>query len=113
AAYIAAQATITYYRVLYYVYHNEEFACDDIATLHERMRLLSTELMLLFDDTHVGHNTTLGSLQRAARMAMTARAFTMQASELHAHLERVARLGEIVEKCCRRRLGEYEVRCAK
>ncbi|MDE6777997.1 MAG: nucleotidyltransferase domain-containing protein, partial [Alistipes sp.] len=25
AAYIAAQATITYYRVLYYVYHNEEF----------------------------------------------------------------------------------------
>ncbi len=111
ASHLTAQAAFMYYRVLYYVYHNEVFASDDIATMHERMRTLSTELMLLFDDTHVEHNMTLSVLNRFAAKALTDPAFALPEEAFDEHVGRVVRMGGIVGRCCRRRLDQYKSAC--
>lgn len=109
AAYMTAQAATIYYRVLYYVYHGDEFGSDDLTFMHERMRTLSTELMLLFDDTHIDHNTTLSSLRRAALGALSSRTFSMTPDELEKHIGRIVRMGDIVARCCLRRLELYKL----
>ena len=48
-----------YKRQLYYVYHGMEFDIHDPVVMHDRMRTLSTKLMLVFDDNHIENIFTL------------------------------------------------------
>lgn len=108
AAFMTAKAANLYYKMLYYVYHNEPFNHDDPTILHERMRTLSTELMLLFDNTDVERNTTLACLKSFARKAFEDRKFMLHPSELKEHMARIVRMGEIVTKYCEKRLELYK-----
>ena len=47
AALFMAQAAVYFYHTLYYVYHGLEFDIHDPVVMHERMRTLSTQLMLV------------------------------------------------------------------
>ena len=51
SAFMTAQAGVLYYKILYYVYHNRPFDSDDPLFLPERMRTLSTELILQIDNS--------------------------------------------------------------
>ena len=51
------------YHTLYYVYHGLEFDSHDPVIMHDRMRTLSTKLMLAFDDTHIENIFTLPRLK--------------------------------------------------
>lgn len=53
AAQFTAQAAVYFYHTLYWVYHAQEFDIHDPVVMHDRMRTLSTELMLVFDDNHM------------------------------------------------------------
>ena len=53
AAQFSAQAIVYFYHTLYYVYHGMEFDIHDPVVMHDRMRTLSTKLMLVFDDNHI------------------------------------------------------------
>ena len=108
AAYMTAKAAILYYKMLYYVYHSEPCGCDDPVILHERMRTLSTELMLLFDDTDTEGNTTLACLRSFARKAFEERKFMLHPCELRMHMARVVRMGGIVTRYCEKRLELYK-----
>lgn len=101
---MTAKAAILYYKMLYYVYHNKPFNHDDPIILHERMRTLSTELMLLFDNTDVERNTTLACLKSFARKAFEERKFMLHPCELRMHMARVVRIGGIVTRYCEKRL---------
>ena len=52
-AQFTAQAAVYFYHTLYWVYHGQEFDIHDPVVMHDRMRTLSTELMLVFDDNHM------------------------------------------------------------
>lgn len=52
-AQFTAQAAVYFYHTLYRVYHGREFDIHDPVVMHDRMRTLSTELMLVFDDNHM------------------------------------------------------------
>lgn len=51
AALFMAQAAVYFYHTLYYVYHGLEFDIHDPVVMHERMRTLSTQLMLVLTIT--------------------------------------------------------------
>lgn len=108
AAFMTAQAATLYYKLLYYVYHNEPFDHDDPTVLHQRMRTLSTELMLLFDDTQSERNRTLACLKNFRKKALDERNFLLHPLELKEHMAATVRLGEIVTKYCLKRLELYE-----
>ena len=57
AAQFSAQAMVYFYHTLYYVYHGLEFDSHDPVIMHDRMRTLSTKLMLAFDDTHIENSS--------------------------------------------------------
>ena len=59
AALFSAQAAVYFYHTLYYVYHGQEFDSHDPVVMHDRMRTLSTKLMLTFDDTNIERIFTL------------------------------------------------------
>ncbi len=105
---MTAKAAILYYKILYYVYHSEPCGYDDPVILHERMRTLSTELMLLFDDTDTEGNTTLACLRSFARKAFEERKFMLHPCELRMHMARVVRMGGIVTRYCEKRLELYQ-----
>lgn len=111
SAFMTAQAGVLYYKILYYVYHNRPFDGNDPLLLHERMRTLSTELMLLFDSSHTRGNATLVALKRFGRAAFGELRFEEHPLELKEHMERVVRLSGIVERCCRKRLELYGSLC--
>lgn len=111
SAFMTAQAGVLYYKILYYVYHNRPFDGDDPLLLHERLRTLSTELMLLFDSSHTRGNATLVALKRFRRTAFGELRFEEHPLELKVHIARVVRLGGIVERCCRKRLELYGSLC--
>lgn len=113
SAFMTAQAGVLYYKILHYVYHNRSFDGDDPLLLHERMRTLSTELMLLFDSSHTRGNATLVALKRFGRTAFGELRFEEHPLELKEHMERVVRLGGIVERCCRKRLELYGSLCGE
>lgn len=108
SAFMMSQAAILYYKTLYYVYHHEPFDHDDPTILHQRMRTLSTELMLLFDDTDSERNTTLACLRSFRKKAFEERKFMLHPFELKEHLAQIVRLGEIVTRYCEKRLKLYK-----
>ena len=113
SAFMTAQVGVLYYKILYYVYHNRPFDSDDPLFLHERMRTLSTELMLLFDNSCTRGNATLVALKSFGKAAFGELGFEEHPMELEEHMTRVVRLGGIVERCCRKRLKFYESLCGE
>ncbi len=113
AAHALAQAAVLFYKVLYYAYHNRETESNDPVLLHERVRTLSTELMLLCDDTHVDHITTIPRLKSFGERACSDPKFTVNPFVLEQDFERVTKIEEIVARKCRERLQLYEDRAAK
>ena len=77
------------------------------------MRTLSTELMLLFDNSCTRGNATLVALKRFGKAAFGELGFEEHPMELEEHMTRVVRLGGIVERCCRKRLKFYESLCGE
>ncbi len=108
AALCMAQAAVCFYHTLYYVYHGEEFGSHDPVVMHDRMRTLSTQLMLVFDDHRIENIFTLprlGSFLTKARYEVN---FDMAPEELEMHLRRVEKMEHIVENYCGLRLELYK-----
>lgn len=108
AAFSSAQAAIYFYKTLYYVYHGEDFDIHDPVVMHERMRTLSTKLMLLLDDNHINHIFTVPCLKCFLESARYDLKFKIHPWELTMHMERVESMGKIIQSCCNRRLELYK-----
>lgn len=108
SAFCAAQAAVYCYRVLFRVYHGFDFDTHDIMILHERMRTLSAELLLVLESDSYDPIYTLPCLQRFIVKARYDPSFFIHVSELERHLDRVKRMREIVEKLCMRRIALYK-----
>lgn len=111
AAQFTAQAAVCFYHTLYYVYHGMEFDSHDPVVMHDRMRTLSTRLMLVFDDTHIERIFTLPRLKQALMKTPHSIRFDMPVQELEQHLARVRKAGRIIESYCERRLELYRELC--
>lgn len=89
AALFMAQAAVYFYHTLYYVYHGLEFDIHDPVVMHERMRTLSTQLMLVLDDNHIENIFTLPRLKSFLVKARYDIGFDVAPQELEMHLQRV------------------------
>lgn len=108
AALFTAQAAVYFYHTLYYVYHGYEFDIHDPVVMHERMRTLSAELMLVLDDNHIGSNFTLPCLKGFIKKAAYNLNFDIAPNELEVHMARVEKMGDIIQNLCEVRLELYE-----
>lgn len=108
AALFVAQAAVYFYHTLYYVYHGLEFDIHDPVVMHERMRTLSTQLMLVFDDNHIENIFTLPRLKSFLVKARYDIGFDVAPQELEMHLQRVEKMGHIIENYCGLRLELYK-----
>ena len=107
AALFTAQAAVYFYHMFFYVYHGCEFGIHDPVAMHERMRTLSSELMLLFDDDRTERLFTPSRLRGFIRRAAYDVRFTVDPAELETHMDRVERMGGIVQRLCELRLERY------
>ncbi len=108
SAYSSAQAAKIYYKVLYFVYHNETFDSENPVVMHERMRTLSTDLMLLFDSDNIGRKNTLPYLEKFDSKALSDMSFPINPDNLARYMNEVAHLGAVVRICCEQRLELYK-----
>ena len=108
AALFSAQAAVYFYHTLYYVYHGIEFDSHDLVVMHDRMRTLSTKLMLIFDDTHIERIFTLPCLKKFLVKARYDLGFDIAPQELELHLQRVQEMGNIIENYAGVRLELYK-----
>lgn len=108
AAILAAQALVYYYHTFYYVYHGMEFETSDPVVMHDRMRTLSAELMLVFDDNHVANLFTLPNLKRFLMKNPCDTCFETAPKEMEVHLQRVGKAAEMIERSCTMRLERYK-----
>ena len=108
AAQFSAQAIVYFYHTLYYVYHGMEFDIHDPVVMHDRMRTLSTKLMLVFDDNHIENIFTLPCLKQVLLKTPYSAEFYMAPQELEMHMGRVQKAAEIIENYCGLRLELYK-----
>lgn len=108
AALFSAQAAVYFYHTLYYVYHGQEFDSHDPVVMHDRVRTLSTKLMLAFDDNHIENKFTMPYLKRVLLKAHYDINFDIPPQELEKHLDAVEKLGNIIENSCGLRLECYK-----
>ena len=108
AAQFTAQAAVYFYHTLYWVYHGQEFDIHDPVVMHDRMRTLSTKLMLVFDDNHIENIFTLPCLKQILMKTPYSAEFHMAPQELEMHMERVQKAAEIIENYCDLRLELYK-----
>lgn len=108
AALFSAQAAVYFYHTLYYVYHGIEFDSHDPVLMHERMRTLSTKLMLAFDDNHIENILTMPHLKRVLHKAHYDLNFDISPQELETHMNCVVKMGDIIENYCGLRLELYK-----
>ena len=108
AAFFSAQAAVYFYHTLYYVYHGQELDSNDPVIMHERMRTLSTKLMLTLDDNHIESIFTLPCLKRFLFKSQYDLDFDIAPQELEMHLQRVEKMGDIIEQYCGLRLELYK-----
>lgn len=108
AAQFTAQAIVYFYHTLYYVYHGMEFDIHDPVVMHDRMRTLSTKLMLVFDDNHIENIFTLPCLKQVLLKTPYSAGFCMAPQELEMHMDRVQKAAEIIENHCGLRLELYK-----
>ena len=104
---LTAQAAAMLYRTLHYVYYGEEIDSDDLIIMHDKLRTLDGELMLLFDGTHIGPNTILPTLQGLRKRFPFDSAVNVVPPVLEACMDKVQRLGDVVENICTKRLNLY------
>lgn len=110
AAQFSAQAVVYFYHMLYYVYHGVGFDIHDPVVMHDRMRTLSTKLMLVFDDNHIEAVFTLPHLKGFLVKARYDMRADIPPQELEMHMVRVQKAGEIIENYCDLRLEMYRER---
>lgn len=108
AAQFTAQAAVYFYHTLYWVYHGQEFDIHDPVVMHDRMRTLSTKLMLVFDDNHIENIFTLPWLKQILMKTPYSAEFYMAPQELEMHMGRVQKAAEIIENYCGLRLELYK-----
>lgn len=108
AGMFAAQAAVYFYHTLYYVYHQMEFDSHDPLIMHERMRTLSTRLMLIYDDDNIRSVQTLASLKRYLLKSPYDKDFDVSLRDMAVHIERTTKAAEIIESCCGLRLELYQ-----
>lgn len=108
AAQFTAQALVYFYHALYYVYHGMSFDLHDPVVMHDRMRTLSTRLMLVFDDNHIKNIFTLPRLKEVLMKTTYDAEFYMPPHELELHMDRVQQAARIIESCAACRLELYE-----
>lgn len=108
SAQFSAQAMVYFYHTLYYVYHGLEFGSHDPVIMHDRMRTLSTKLMLAFDDTYIENVFTLPRLKSFLIKSSYGIRFDIAPQELAIHMERVRKAGGIIENLCGLRLELYK-----
>ena len=108
AAQFTAQAAVYFYHMLYYVYHGMPFDLHDPVVMHDRMRTLSTKLMLVFDDNHIENIFTIPRLKEVLMKTTYQAEFYMASQEAELHMERVQRAAEIIENCAGMRLELYK-----
>lgn len=108
AAQFTAQAAVYFYHTLYWVYHGQEFDIHDPVVMHDRMRTLSTKLMLVFDDNHIENIFTLPCLKQILMKTPYSAEFYMAPQELEMHMDRVQKAAEIIENYCELRLERYK-----
>lgn len=107
AAHFTAQALVYFYHTLYYVFHGREFDLHDPVVMHDRMRTLSTKLMLVFDDNHIENIFTLPRLKQVLMKEPYNVDFCMSQQELEMHMDRVQKAAAIIDSCCGLRLERY------
>ena len=108
AAQFSAQAMVYFYHTLYYVYHGLEFDSHDPVIMHDRMRTLSTKLMLVFDDNHIENIFTLPRLKEVLMKTPYSAEFRMAPQEMEMHMDRVQQAAGIIENCCELRMELYK-----
>lgn len=108
AATLIAQAVVYYYHTLYYVYHGEAFNLHDPVLMHARMRTLSAQLMLAFDDNLVERIFMLPTLRDYLNRARYDIRFDVEPQELEQQLDRVERAVELIEFTCEERINLYK-----
>lgn len=108
AGMFAAQAAVYFYHTLYYVYHQTEFDSHDPLIMHERMRTLSTRLMLIYDDDNIRSVQTLASLKHYLLTSPYDKDFDVSPRDMAVHIERTTKAAEIIESCCGLRLELYQ-----
>lgn len=110
AAFFTAQAAVLFYHTLFFVFHGFDTDTHDIVLLHERLRTLSGELMLLFDSDNVYHNDTLPCLKLFLQKARYDPGFDIRPHELSQHIDRVGHMRKVVERVCMQRIELYRSR---
>lgn len=110
AAQFTSQAMIYFYHTLYYVYHGTPFDLHDPVIMHDRMRTLSTQLMLVFDDNHIENIFTIPRLKEVLLKTAYDADFYMEPQELELHIDRVQQAAGIIERCAGLRLELYKER---
>ena len=80
----------------------------DPVVMHDRMRTLSTKLMLVFDDNHIENIFTLPWLKQILMKTPYSAEFYMAPQELEMHMGRVQKAAEIIENYCGLRLELYK-----
>lgn len=108
AAQFTAQALVYFYHTLYYVYHGMEFDIHDPVVMHDRMRTLSTKLMLVFDDNHIENIFTLPRLKQILMKTPYSAEFYMSPQEVEMHMDRVQKAAGIIENYAGLRLELYK-----
>ena len=108
AAQFTAQAAVYFYHTLYWVYHGQEFDIHDPVVMHDRMRTLSTKLMLVFDDNHIENIFTLPRLKEVLMKTPYSAEFRMAPQEMEMHMDRVQQAAGIIENCCELRMELYK-----
>lgn len=108
AGMFVAQAAVYFYHTLYYVYHQMEFDSHDPLIMHERMRTLSTRLMLIYDDDNIRSVQTLASLKHYLLKSPYDKDFDVSPRDMAVHIERTTKAAEIIESCCGLRLELYQ-----
>ena len=108
AGMFAAQAAVYFYHTLYYVYHQMEFDSHDPLIMHERMRTLSTRLMLIYDDDNIRSVQTLASLKHYLLTSPYDKGYDDSPRDMAVHIERTTKAAEIIESCCGLRLELYQ-----
>lgn len=109
-AFCLAQATVYYYRTLFYVYHGFDIDIEDVEMLHQRLRTISGEIMLLFEPDLARPRSSLRSLKRYLEQGRYDLYFSVETEELQTHYERIKTMGEAIYRICDKRIQFYEKR---
>ena len=108
AALFTAQATVSFYQALYYVFYGKEGECYDPATMHRRMGTLSAQLLLAADDERTENIFELANLGRWIPKATRDTDFSISEDIFYRLLERVDKIQRAIRNACEIRIERYQ-----